>query len=245
MKRMIDDGMLDTAAKSFIKHYEGANAPTDVPSSENSYFTSIKVAKAKAGARVRINRTIRICAVAAVLMVGLVCALFMGADEDETIKLVKEAYLWRYDDLEYEGMLVNVCIDFKLDEERAKSSQYFGEIVVTDKNGNILYDFCHIQLVIGDNENTPRGSLWVYYDPLECPDGHKDENGKRIGQYGKIDFNKSKSEAVIKIYEGNSRIWIHDDSYEDFQGNPLLIITSATNREDAVAFTEDFYKLSK
>ena len=52
MKRMIDDGMLDTAAKSFIKHYEGANAPADAPSSENSYFTSIKVAKAKAGARI-------------------------------------------------------------------------------------------------------------------------------------------------------------------------------------------------
>jgi len=102
MKRMIDDGMLDTAAKSFIKHYEGANAPTDAPSSENSYFTSIKVAKAKAGARARINRTIRICAVAAVLMIGLVCALFMGADEVELppapdpINLDKtfDAYMW-------------------------------------------------------------------------------------------------------------------------------------------------------
>ena len=238
------DDILEKSAKQIINEIED-QAAVQMQTSENENIVDIKLAKAKSGARRHINRTVRICAVAAVLMVGLVCALFMGADEDETIKLVKEAYLWRYDDLEYEGMPVNVCIDFKLDEERAKSSQYFGEIVVTDKNGNILYDFCHIQLVIGGNENKPRGTLWVYYDPLECPDGHKDENGKRIGQYGKIHFNKSKSEAVIKIYEGNSRIWIHDDSYEDFQGNPLLITTSATNREDAVAFTEDFYKLSK
>lgn len=238
------DDILKAGAKQVIGEMESERVAYPA-SRENDNTVDIKLAKAKAGARRHINRTIRVCAVAAVLMVGLVCALFMGADEDETIKLVKEAYLWRYGDLEYEGMPVNVCMDFKLDKEKAKHSEYLGKMVVTDKNGNILYDFCHIRLIIYDMLDVLGGRLEAYYDLLEFPDEHKDENGKWIEQYGEIDFNKSKSEAIIKIYEGNSRLWIHDDSYEDFQGNPLLITTSATNREEAVAFTEDFYKPSK
>ena len=132
MKRMIDDGMLDTAAKSFIKHYEGANAPADAPSSENSYFTSIKVAKAKAGARRSINRTIRICAVAAALMIGLVCALFMGAENDDKpmeIHLEKQAYMWKNNDPESaENMPVVVSINLKEDRKSTQAT-----LPVTDK----------------------------------------------------------------------------------------------------------------
>ncbi len=202
MKRMIDDGMLDTAAKSFIKHYEGANAPTDAPSSENSYFTSIKVAKAKAGARRSINRTVRICAVAAVLMIGLVCALFMGAKEDDldpaAIKFTKEAYMWNNTnpDSKWNGN-VTVSIDLK------KVDEYVRGVIVGDGP-------------TGPNEDRDVGAIYEGSISIKTIDGKELYclDGIRV---------KYESETGIGYYYGGSSVVVkdketgrHDYTYTDY-----------------------------
>ena len=85
----------------------------------------------------------------------------------------------------------------------------------------------------------------VYHDEKECPDGHFDENGYRIGQYGTMSFNDSLNEMVIWVFEGEDRIWIH----EDIAGPrtieySLAITTSATNREDAIKKTKEYSGIS-
>ena len=110
------DDILKAGAKQVIGEMESERA-TYPASRENDNTVDIKLAKAKAGARRHINRTIRVCAVAAVLMIGLVCALFMGAKEDDKsmeIYIEKQGYMWKNNDPEAaENMPVMVTIDFK------------------------------------------------------------------------------------------------------------------------------------
>ena len=102
--KILDDKILEQSAKRIVGQIdEQGEKMLSADKCEKTYFSDIKVAKAKAGARRHINRTIRICAVAAVLMVGLVCALFMGADEVElppapdpiNIDKTFDAYMWK------------------------------------------------------------------------------------------------------------------------------------------------------
>jgi hypothetical protein len=106
MKNTFDDTSLTKAAKGLVQNMAQQYSPEKVELSQiavSDNTVDIKVAKAKAGARRHINRTIRICAVAAVLMIGLVCALFMGADEVKlppapepiNFDITYDAYMWK------------------------------------------------------------------------------------------------------------------------------------------------------
>ena len=244
MKHEFNDRILDSEAKKLVSQLDRDFAPVEDISVQGN-TVDIKAAKAKAGARRHINRTIRICAVAAVLMIGFVFAIFMGMqDVKKDIHFTKEAYLWRINEPDGENIKVSVTVDldFVKKLEVSKNNLYRGRVTVRDENNNILYDFCHIQLAMGKNN---RGSMEVYHDEKECPDGHFDENGNRIGQYGTMSFNDSLNEMVIWVFEGEDRIWIH----EDIAGPrtieySLAITTSATNREDAIKKTKEYSGIS-
>ncbi|MBR3865682.1 MAG: hypothetical protein IKM67_03095 [Clostridia bacterium] len=244
MKHEFNDRILDSEAKKLVSQLDRDFAPVEDISVQGN-TVDIKAAKAKAGARRHINRTIRICAVAAVLMIGFVFAIFMGMqDVKKDIHFTKEAYLWRINEPDGENIKVSVTVDldFVKKLEVSKNNLYQGRVTVRDENNNILYDFCHIQLAMGKNN---RGSMEVYHDEKECPDGHFDENGYRIGQYGTMSFNDSLNEMVIWVFEGEDRIWIH----EDIAGPrtieySLAITTSATNREDAIKKTKEYSGIS-
>lgn len=241
MKNNFDEKQLELAAKNIV---EGIAKQSYIEPDEKlaDNTVSIKVAKAKSGARRHINRTIRICAVAAVLMVGFVFAIFMGMqDAKKDIHFTKEAYLWRINEPDAENMKVYVTVDleFMKKTEVSKNNVYWGNVTVRDENNNLLYDFCHIQFFM--HKDTKTGAMDVYYDEKECPNGHYDENGYRIGQYGTMSFNDSLNEMVIWVFEGEDRIWIH----EDIAGPrtieySLAITTSATNREDAIDKTKEY-----
>ena len=65
MKHTFDEHQIDLAAKNLINRFELEHKEEVQPQAEKTYFTDIKVAKAKAGARRIINRTVRVCTVAA------------------------------------------------------------------------------------------------------------------------------------------------------------------------------------
>ena len=190
--KILDDKILEQSAKRIVGQIdEQGEKMLSADKCEKTYFSDIKAAKAKASARSHINRTIRICAVAAVLMVGLVCALFMGAKEEGAINIETDAYMWRNNSPNAENMEVKVKINFEQEGALGKGdknsdncektdSEFMGSIVITDFNGNVLYNFCHIQLFLSEDYKYPAGLLMEYADRKECPNGHKDEECRRI-----------------------------------------------------------------
>ncbi len=237
MKRMIDDGMLDTAAKSFIKHYEGENAPADAPSSENSYFTSIKVAKAKAGARRSINRTVRICAVAAVLMIGLVCALLMGSENDDKpiiISYTKDAYMFKNFDPDSEwNMPVRVTVMLKENKDKEKKDNFVylcGSVVVKDLNGNTVIENLYVNISYKKDKG-------VGYENKIIPENYPIDFEKlSLETYF---FNADWSEFVVEYYEKPSVIYKENSVWDYDTEDAIYIVSGATNREEAVKKVEN------
>ena len=160
------DDILEKSAKQIINEIED-QAAVQMQTSENENIVDIKLAKAKSGARRHINRTIRICAVAAVLMIGLVCALFMGADEDEVpddIVISTTAYMWKNHDLEYEyTMPVKVEIDLKKDDKKDEGGGdivFKGDIIIKDFNDNLFVEYYGVELQLEEDSNS--AVFWEY-----------------------------------------------------------------------------------
>ncbi len=210
MKNTFDDTRLTQAAKGLIGNMAEQYSPEKMELKDSSVadnIVDIKTAKAKAGARRRINRTIRICAVAAVLMIGLVCALFMGAEDDNldpaTIQITKEAYMWENNnpDSEWDG-LVTVSLDVKKTDELMRDitpnivdspvdigAVYEGSLVITNNDGKIIYETGEIKL---EYENQKRN---LYYNGLISTTIIRDEETGRYDyrvnhmNWGNIMFN--------------------------------------------------------
>ena len=264
MKRMIDDGMLDTAAKSFIKHYEGANAPADAPSSENSYFTSIKVAKAKAGARRSINRTIRICAVAAVMMIGLVCALFMGAENDDKepepviLNCTMDGYMWKNNDADSnENMQVRVRFDLEqtqviysenkdnIPSKPADGTRLGaiieGKIVIEDTNGNAIKVYEDLRFTKDEYSKNYDAILPISFSHQEKE--YTKEDGMKTHWVMGISFNEDYTDFEFFIddtFEPNLEylgleVHITEDGSIWTHRDAIFITCGATTREEAVA----------
>ena len=213
------DKQIDIAAKNLINRFELEHqSETAQPQAEKTYFSDIKVAKAKSGARRHINRTIRICAVAAVLMIGLVCALFMGAKEDvdpETIKFTKEAYMRDSNDPEstWNG---DVIVDIDLSkisewtpayngENVDSGAIYEGKISIKDVDGKSVYEVFNIKMTYHAEDNV------AYYDGIESVKVVKDENTGKVDNIEttmdnyqmllSISFSKDMDEFEIRLWE--------------------------------------------
>ena len=163
MKNSFDDRQLELAAKNIVAGIaqESYIAPTE---NNNGNTVSIKVAKAKEGVRRNINRTIRICAVAAVLMVGLVCALFMGADEVElppapepiNFDITYDAYMWKNNSTDpTENMPVKVRLIMKeiavnrINNPESDVEHYHPEV---GKHGTVTGREYSLQVIVSDLE---------------------------------------------------------------------------------------------
>ena len=216
MKNNFDEKQLELAAKNIV---EGIAKQSYIEPDEKlaDNTVSIKVAKAKSGARRHINRTIRICAVAAVLMVGIVCALFMGAKEDDldpaAIKFTKEAYIWENNnpDSKWNGN-VTVSIDLK------KVDEYVRGVIVGDGP-------------TGPNEDRDVGAIYEGSISIKTTDGEELYclDGIRV---------KYESETGIGYYYGGSSVVVkdketgrHDYTYTDYDEYGYVL--SIYYREDS------------
>ena len=251
MKNTFDDTRLTKAAKGLIGNMAQQYSPekVELPQITISDNTiDIKVTKAKADARRHINRTIRICAVAAVLMIGIVCALFIGAKNHYVIRYESEAYLWRNNAPDAENQKVKIKFDLRQVDVWGRGDKtsysfheagpvYKGKITITDLDGNVLYNFCHIYLHLWKRDwKCPGGILHRYYDE-DCTEPLRDEEGRWISYLGAITFNEGMSQCSIMIYEGTDRLWAHEDGATNaVLSNGLFVTTGVSNRKDAVEF---------
>ena len=211
------DDILTKSAKQIVSEIEDRKI-AGVQTNENDNTVDIKLAKAKSGARRHINRTVRICTVAAVLMVGLVCALFMGAKEDldpETIKFTKEAYMRDSNDPEsiWNG---DVIVDIDLSkigewtpgyngENVDLGAIYEGKISIKDVGGKSVYEVSNIKMTYHAEGNV------AYYDGIESVKVVKDENTGKMDNIDttmdnyqmllSISFNKDMDEFEIRLWE--------------------------------------------
>ncbi|MBQ2818964.1 MAG: hypothetical protein IJF14_01120 [Clostridia bacterium] len=167
--KKLDDMMLEQSARQIIDQLDACSAIDR--QDENSNVTHIKLAKAKAGARRHINRTIRVCAVAAVMMIGLVFAVFMGAKDDEyRIQIDKTGFMWENSDPESKyNNQVRIYIDLKGVGEDASYKYFEGEVSIKDMNGKTLLKvtdqgFLNKKLSVFRASKYPDG---VYYFSLE------------------------------------------------------------------------------
>jgi len=261
MKNSFDDRQLELAAKNIVAGIaqESYIAPAE---NNNDNTVSIKLAKAKAGARRSINRTVRICAVAAVLMVGLVCALFMGAENDEApmeIYLEKQAYMWKNNDPDdSQNMPVVVTIDLKereviyngknlSDGTSISSSKYEneermgiilnGDIKLKDLDGKIVYEFLDIEFVKMDN------ALDIEHKEHDIKlDTATDKANIKFLWSVEILFNEDYSEFDMMInlgenIEENEIVWLGEDG--------IFVNSGASSREEAVDKTIEWLESRK
>ena len=179
--KTLDDKILEQSAKRIVGQIdEQGEKMLSADKCEKTYFSDIKLAKAKSGARRHINRTIRICTVAAVLMVGIVCALFMGAKEDElppapdpiNFDITYDAYMWKNNSTDpAENMPVKVRLIMKeIAVSRVHNPEnyyphlgkhgtvtgreYSLQVIVSDLQGNVVKTIDAKRTKKTDNINT-------------------------------------------------------------------------------------------
>ena len=253
MKNTFDDISLTKAAKSLVDSVAMEYSPEKLemtqPCIEDNTI-GIKIAKAKAGARRHINRTIRICAVAAVLMIGIVCALFMGAENDEIpadIKINATAYMWKNYDADYEyTMPVNVDIDLEIEDRKDSRELVFnGDITVKDVDGNYLVEYYGVELRLEEENNS--AVFWEYE--------------RKILRNDKGEYDSESIKKIIPFDMGRVTIYFYDDwkKFEIcYQQSPsqvlgeytvayltddaVFINCDATNREEAVDICRDNFE---
>ena len=255
------DDILKAGAKQVIGEMESERAAYPA-SRENDNMVDIKLAKAKAGVRVRITRTIRICAVAAALMIGLVCALFMGADEVEdpdpaTIQISRAAYMWENNnpDSEWNG---KVIVDLNLTkvgeritgmgnpaEDVDIGAIYEGYISIKTPDGKAIVEFDsqEIEYTLTDNK--------VYYDGIVSTTVIRDgETGIAVGRETEMNphqmlftvcFGIDMNEFEIRLWE---KIDIAAEKYPerldenkvyDLEKYSIYVASGASSREEAIA----------
>lgn len=253
----ISDEILNKEAQKLVEAIDRDFEPQEARQSQNGEVIDIKLAKAKSGARRHINRTVRICAVAAVLMIGIVCALFIGAKNHYVIRYESEAYLWRNNAPDAENQKVKIKFDLRQVDVWGRGDKtsysfheagpvYKGKITITDLDGNVLYNFCHIYLFLHKTHwKYPGGTLLRYYDE-DCTEPLRDEEGRRISRLGGITFNEGMSQCSIMIYEGTDRLWEHEDGATNGDlSNGLFVTTGVSNRKDAVEYIRSIHDCTK
>ena len=259
MKNNFNDKQLELAAKNIVEgiarqcYIEPDEKPAD-------NTISIKLAKAKAGARRHINRTIRICAVAAVLMVGLVCALFMGAKEDEpkpiNLSIVMDAYMWKNNDSESaDNMPVKVRFNLYqteviysneinekgISKEVRSGAIVEGNIIIENLDGEIIKEFNNLRLTKDEIHKNYNTELPISLSHVERE--YTKNNGMDDKWVIDIDFNEDFTSFEIFIdntfepYLDDLGLEVHitEDGGVWSHRDATFITSGASNREEAVA----------
>ncbi len=212
--KKLDDMMLEQSARQIIDQLDACSAIDW--QDEKSNVTHIKLAKAKAGTRRSINRTIRICAVAAVLMIGLVCALFMGADDDKEpepviLNCTMDGYMWKNNDADSnENMQVRVRFD--LEQTQVIYSENKENIPSKPADGTRVGAIIEGKIVIEDTN----GNAIKVYEDLRFT---KDEYSKSYDAILPISFSHQEKEYTKE--DGMKTHWVmgisFNEDYTDFE----------------------------
>ncbi|MBR2473110.1 MAG: hypothetical protein IKB44_04090 [Clostridia bacterium] len=240
MKYDFTDNELELAAKKVLGVVADQNQD-GIEKEQSGKLTDIKVLKAKSAVRKRMGRSVRLYAIAAVLIIVMVAGLLIGsADRGIKISYTKQAYMWANQHPESEmNMPVIITVDLEeagefyqsyLDVDNMSDTPIIlGDIIIKTLGGEVLFEYRDIEFEMFESEKKNYG---VYAEGYHYKH-KKDENGKVLP------FNPIREgfedRAILKI--SFSKNW--QDFEFAFHPEPLYISETKTGYsvENAIFFT--------